>query len=95
NIWNFAGGSVDIFSHKVEVLEGHCATVGRDPSEIERSIQMIVNLDNPEETLNTIRPYIEAGANHIILNLRAPYPEGIVERLAEKIAEPLKTEFSS
>ncbi|HYA99446.1 MAG TPA: LLM class F420-dependent oxidoreductase [Ktedonobacteraceae bacterium] len=94
NIWNFAGGSVDIFRHKVEVLEEHCAAVGREPSEIERSIQMIFNYDNPEETLKTIRPYIGAGANHIILNLRAPYPEGIVERLAEKIVEPLKTEFS-
>ncbi len=93
NIWNFVGGSVNTFRHKVEVLEGHCAAVGRDPSEIERSIQMIVNYDNPEETLKTIRPYIEAGANHIILNLRAPYPKGIVERLAEKIAEPLKAEY--
>jgi alkanesulfonate monooxygenase SsuD/methylene tetrahydromethanopterin reductase-like flavin-dependent oxidoreductase (luciferase family) len=95
NIWNFVGGSVDTFLHKVEVLEGHCAAVGCDPSEIERSIQMMYNYNNPEETLNTTRPYIEAGANHIILNLRAPYPDGIVERLAEKIAEPLKAEFSS
>jgi hypothetical protein len=77
------------------VLEGHCAAVGRDPSEIERSIQTIVNYDNPEETINTIRPYIEAGAKHIILGLRAPYPEGIVERVAEKIAEPLNAAFSS
>src|SRR5215472_5915224 len=95
NIWNFVGGSIDTFLHKIEVLEERCAEVGRDPAEIEPSIQMIANYNNPEETLNTIRPYIEAGANHIILNLRAPYPEGIVERLAEKIAEPLKAEYSS
>jgi F420-dependent oxidoreductase-like protein len=93
NIWNFAGGSVDTFRHKIEVLEEHCAAVGRDPSEIERSIQTMVHYDNPEETLKSIRPYIEAGANHIILNLRAPYPEGIVQRLAEKIAEPLSVEY--
>jgi len=95
NIWNFVGGSVDTFLHKIEVLEGHCAVVGRDPSEIERSIQTMTNYDNLEETLNSIRPYIEAGANHIILNLRAPYPEGIVQQLAEKIAEPLKAEYCS
>ena len=29
NIWNFAGGSVDTFRHKIEVLEGHCKAIGR------------------------------------------------------------------
>jgi F420-dependent oxidoreductase-like protein len=93
NIWNFAGGTVDTFRHKNHVLEEHCAAIGRDPSDIERSIQMIVNYDNPAETRDSIRTYIEAGANHIIMNLRAPYPEGIVYRLAEEIAEPLQAEY--
>ena len=93
NIWNFAGGSVDTFRHKIEVLEQHCAAIGRDPSDIERSIQTMVNYDNLSETRNSIGPYIEAGATHIILNLRAPYPEGIVHRLAEEIAEPLRVEY--
>ena len=93
NIWNFAGGSVDTFRHKVEVLEGHSVAIGRDPSTIERSIQTLVNYDNLAETRDSIRPYIEASATHIILNLRAPYPEGIVHRLAEEIAEPLNVEY--
>lgn len=93
NTWNFAGGSVDTFHHKIEVLEGHCKAIGRDPSEIEHSIQTMTNYQNLEETLNNIRPYIEAGANHIILNLRAPYPENIVQQVAEKIAKPLKAEY--
>jgi F420-dependent oxidoreductase-like protein len=93
SIWNFVGGSVDTFRHKVEVLEGHCAAIGRDPSTIERSIQVMVNYQNPAETLNQMKPYIEAGATHIILNLRAPYPEGIVHRVGEEIAEPLIAEF--
>jgi len=53
----------------------------------------MTNYENPEETLHHIRPYIDAGANHIILNLRAPYPENIVQKVAEKIAEPLKAEY--
>jgi F420-dependent oxidoreductase-like protein len=93
NIWNFAGGSVDTFRHKNEVLEGHCAAVGRDPSEIERSIQTMTNYQNLAEAVKNIRPYLEAGATHIILNLRAPYPEGIVHQIAEKIVEPLKAEY--
>ena len=93
NIWNFAGGPVDTFRHKIEVLEGHCAAIGRDPSTIERSIQTPVNYNNLAETRDGIRPYIEAGATHIILNLRAPYPEGIVHQLAEEIAEPLRAQY--
>ena len=95
NIWNFVGGSVDTFLHKIEVLDGHCAAIGRDPSTIERSIQTIINYDNMTETLDHIRPYIEAGATHIILNLRDPYPESIVQRLAEEITEPLCAEYGS
>ncbi len=93
NIWNFVGGSVDTFRHKIEVLEGHCADVGRDPSTIERSIQERVNYANLAETIANIKPYIEASATHIILNLAAPYPENIVHRLAEEIVAPLQAEF--
>ena len=93
NIWNFVGGSVDTFRHKIEVLEGHCADVGRDPSTIERSIQERVNYANLAETIANIKPYIEASATHIVLNLTAPYPENIVHRLAEEIVAPLQVEF--
>jgi F420-dependent oxidoreductase-like protein len=94
SIWNFVGGSVETFLHKDEVLKGHCAAIGRDPTTIERSIQTIVNYDNLAECRDTIGPYIEAGAPHLILNLRAPYPENIVHRLAEEIVTPLKAEYS-
>jgi F420-dependent oxidoreductase-like protein len=94
NIWNFVGGSIDTFRHKNEVLKEHCAAVGRDPNTIERSIQVMVNYNNLSETGDSIWPYIAEGATHIILNLRAPYPESIVHRLAEEVAEPLHQEMS-
>ncbi len=93
NIWNFAGGSVETFRHKNEVLNGHCATIGRDAKTIERSIQERVNYGNMAETRESIRPYIAEGATHIVLNLAAPYPEGIVHKLAEEIVAPLQAEF--
>src|SRR5437899_6045790 len=60
NIWNFVGCDVDTFRHKIEVLEGHCEDVGRDPSTIERSIQERVNYANLAETIAKLKPYIEA-----------------------------------
>jgi len=94
NTWNFVGGPVELFRHKIEVLKDHCSAIGRDPSNIERSIQILVNYNNLAETRDSMRPYIEAGATHIILNLRGPYPDGIVHRLAEEIAEPLRAEYA-
>jgi len=93
NIWNFVGGSVEDFRHKQEVLDRHCEAIGRDSSTIACSIQSMIDYNNIGATRDTIRPYIAEGASHIVLNLRAPYPEGIVHRLAEEIVEPLLAEF--
>src|SRR6266700_5911402 len=92
-IWNFAGGSVDDFNHKNAVLNSHCAAIGRDPDTIARSIQMVINPDDLSATYNTVEPYIAAGATHIILNLRNPYPAGIVQRLTKEIIEPMKAVY--
>jgi F420-dependent oxidoreductase-like protein len=84
-VWNFAGGSVENLQHKIEVLRQHCADVGRDPAEIEISIQVPVNYDDLGATVQTVQGYVDAGATHLILNLRYPYPKGIVARLAEEV----------
>ncbi|MEE9416186.1 MAG: TIGR03560 family F420-dependent LLM class oxidoreductase [Acidimicrobiales bacterium] len=47
--WNVWGTPSDL-RHKIAVLEQHCATVGRDPSEIQRSAAaLLVMTDSPEE----------------------------------------------
>lgn len=89
DIWNFAGGPPEMLRHKNAVLDAHCAAIGRDPATIERSVQLMVDPADLPAMLETVRSFIAEGATHIILNLRAPYPEGIVQRLAEEIAEPL------
>ncbi|HET9920202.1 MAG TPA: LLM class F420-dependent oxidoreductase [Ktedonobacteraceae bacterium] len=93
NIWNFVGGSIDVFKHKSEVLNGYCKEIGRNPAEIERSIQERMNYGDLGASIERMRPYIQEGATHIILNLTAPYPENIVHRLAEEVVAPLQAEF--
>jgi F420-dependent oxidoreductase-like protein len=93
DIWNMPGGPVEIFQQKSQVLNEHCAAIGRDPSTIERSVQLVINPNNLQETRDITRSFIEVGASHIILNLRAPYPEGIVQRLADEVAGPLYAEY--
>ncbi len=90
DVWNFAGGSVEQFNHKVEILREHCDKVGRDPAEIELSVQFPVNYDDFSETTTNVQRFVDAGATHLILNLRYPYPEGIVTRLAEEVVARVK-----
>lgn len=85
DVWNFAGGTVETFTHKVNVLRDHCAAIGRDPDEIKLSIQIPVNYGNLAETIATVQSFVDVGATHLILNLRYPYPDGIVTRLAEEV----------
>jgi F420-dependent oxidoreductase-like protein len=45
NVW----GDVDTLRHKIQILEKHCADVGRDPSQIQRSaVAMLFLNDDPE-----------------------------------------------
>jgi F420-dependent oxidoreductase-like protein len=91
DIWNYAGGPVDEFTHKNDVLDGHCAAVGRDPSSIQRSVQLVMNPTDWPASREIVRGFIQAGATHVILNLRPPYPEKIARSLVTEIIEPLQT----
>ena len=47
----YGGMSLELYKHKVEVIEKHCEDVGRDPSEIKYTISMPIKLStNTEET---------------------------------------------
>jgi F420-dependent oxidoreductase-like protein len=90
DIWNYGGGTVETFKHKVEVLRGHCETVGRNFDDIELSIQRVVNYDNFDETVQDVQQFVDAGATHIILNLRPPFPQDIVQRMADELIPRIK-----
>jgi F420-dependent oxidoreductase-like protein len=85
DIWNAMPPSVEEFRHKVQVLHEHCAAIGRDPGEIELSVQTRVNYDDIAATVATLQPLVDAGATHIVLMLNYPYPEGIVAQLADEV----------
>lgn len=95
NVWNFAGGSPDEFRRKIEILHKHCAEIGRDPAKIDLSIQIPVDYDDLPGTADRVQSYVDVGATHLILNLRYPYPEGIVTRLAEEVVPAVHAPVSS
>jgi hypothetical protein len=68
-------GPTQHYWQKCAVLDRWCAEVERDPAEIERSVM------TPAHTARTLDPLVEAGASHIIMNVRAPWKFGAVEKL--------------
>jgi alkanesulfonate monooxygenase SsuD/methylene tetrahydromethanopterin reductase-like flavin-dependent oxidoreductase (luciferase family) len=85
DVWNFVRGSAEEFKRKVDILHNHCQTVGRDPNEITLSTQVRVNYQQLEETTEAAQQLVATGATHLVFTLGAPYPEGIVQRLAEEV----------
>ena len=85
DVWNFAGGPVEEFQRKTGILHEHCAAVGRDPAEIELSVQLPVNYDDMPGTAAAVQRYVDAGATHLVLNFRYPYPDGIITRVADEV----------
>src|SRR5262245_42000020 len=85
DIWNHGGSDPEEFRHKVQVLHEHCAAVGRDPNEIELSVQNRIDYDDLSASVSTLQPLVEAGATHLVLMLTYPYPDGIVARLADEV----------
>ncbi len=59
--WNVPFVSVDDFARKVQVLEGHCADVGRDPASIEKAVNvgMAFSQEQAEAQFGAILPAVQ------------------------------------
>jgi F420-dependent oxidoreductase-like protein len=77
-------GSPESIARKYAILDEHCAAVGRDPSEIERSTLQNVRLgppssgraESPQEVVDRFGELSDAGADHVIFELKdAHVPE--------------------
>ena len=68
NVW----GDAQILRHKMNILDQHCESAGRDPHEIERSAVALLFLSDNEKYLNKIRaaelasPAIIGNVNELI-----------------------------
>jgi F420-dependent oxidoreductase-like protein len=67
---NVFGGPEQI-AHKYEVIRQHCADVGRNHDEIERSTLQNVNLarESPTQVVDRFGELADAGAQHIVLGV--------------------------
>ena len=75
DLWN-GFGPPEKWQHKNSVLNNWCETVGRDPTEIERTVSI-----NHKDVPGNLDAFAEAGATHIILGLGEPWDYDLVEKL--------------
>jgi alkanesulfonate monooxygenase SsuD/methylene tetrahydromethanopterin reductase-like flavin-dependent oxidoreductase (luciferase family) len=93
--WNYASnldGTLEGFIERRDILQGECERIGRDPAEVELSVQIIIPTDGKprREATQAAIAYGRAGAVHILLT--TPGNEGAagIRRLATEVAAPIK-----
>lgn len=77
DMWN-SGAEPKDYKHKCDVLDSWCDKVGRQPSAVERTVNIY-----GQPVLATYDDYVAAGAQHIILNVGAPWDMKSVEELVQ------------
>ncbi|MEW6225413.1 MAG: LLM class F420-dependent oxidoreductase [Chloroflexota bacterium] len=89
-------GGPEAIHHKYEVLREHCAAIGRDPDEIERSVLQSVRLDlgdgNGEsagQVVDRFGELADAGAQHVIFSVRDVWRPEAMEALGRDVLPQL------
>lgn len=85
--WNCVVPTVDEWRHKLEVMYAHCADVGRDPAEIELSVNLQYD---PAKGVGAVVERAEmwraAGAHVGIVSFVVPHAPAPLEEIAEALA---------
>jgi F420-dependent oxidoreductase-like protein len=89
DIWNSTVLEVDGLKHKIDVLNRHCDTVGRDPGEIRKTVGLLVvdPFKDIDGYLKTAERYAELGIEMINAGPVPgnPDPVGFIRRLGDEL----------
>jgi F420-dependent oxidoreductase-like protein len=90
-------GSPEGIARKYSILDGHCAAVGRDTGQIERSTLQAVRLgppsaartESPQQVVDRFGELSDAGADHVIVELRDAHVPDYIETFGQAIIPDL------
>jgi F420-dependent oxidoreductase-like protein len=86
--WNYPGGTVEDFNHKLDVLRGHCEAIGRDLKEITVSTHLRMGTDGDVGAVAEMAAtYSAAGLDLGIVYLPPPHRPDVLEPLAAALTE--------
>jgi F420-dependent oxidoreductase-like protein len=85
-------GAPPMLQRKFEILRRHCADVGRDPEQIERTTLQNVNLkaESPAQVIDRFGELGDAGAQHVIIGVREVHDVSNIERIGREIIPQLR-----
>ena len=77
--------------HKIEVLDGHCADVGRDPAEVQRTALAGGDpFEDADGFFRRMEEYAALGIDQVWLMPPTEDPVGFVSRLCEEVLPRLR-----
>jgi alkanesulfonate monooxygenase SsuD/methylene tetrahydromethanopterin reductase-like flavin-dependent oxidoreductase (luciferase family) len=85
DVWNVASGDLADMVERNSVLDRLCAEAGRDPASIARSVALPVSYEKPAGTRAAIAEAVDAGFDHVVLIVPAPYRDHAAQWVAEKV----------
>jgi F420-dependent oxidoreductase-like protein len=88
DVWNSTDYELDVVAHKLDVLQRHCDTVGRDFAEIQKTVGLFINpFDDVDEYLKSVEGL--AGLGVELINTGPfpgnPDPAGFVKRFGDEV----------
>ena len=93
DVWNIAGGDGGKVKELTQMLEEACGAVGRDPSEIRRSIQFGWGGEGRQQLVELCAQFLELGVTEQVIYLRGGRPEALAEKVAEALPDLRKLEL--
>jgi alkanesulfonate monooxygenase SsuD/methylene tetrahydromethanopterin reductase-like flavin-dependent oxidoreductase (luciferase family) len=80
----------DEVRRKLEVLDRHCAEVGRDPASIQRTVMGADPVADPDAFLAQMEEYAGLGITHVQVMPAGPDPVGWVGTVVERVLPRLR-----
>ena len=87
DVWNAAGGDPGRTGALTSMLEQACAAIGRDPSEIRRSVQFGWDGKNRNQLIELCGEYAGQGLTELVVYLRGGAPVALADKIAEALPE--------
>ena len=87
DVWNIAGGDPKAVKELVPMFEEACGAVGRDSSEIRRSIQFGWDGRDRDELIQVSGSYLAHGVTEQVVYLRGAEPIALADKIAVLLPE--------
>jgi F420-dependent oxidoreductase-like protein len=87
DVWNISGGEPKAIADLIEKFVEACGAVGRDPSEIRRSLQFGWDGKHKNELIELSAKLLELGITEQVIYLRGGEPVALAEKVAELLPE--------